>query len=95
MTTSPNARRSRFRPTHALGTYAVLSLAGLIATPAGAVTKPQGATPTKPAVKTTSKVVPTTFPSVKVIDLATSKSMDLATFNVTTKPQLVWIWSPS
>lgn len=95
MTTSSKARRSRFRPTHVLGTFAVLSLAGLIAAPAGAVIKPQGANPTKPAVATSSTVVPMTFPSVKVIDLATSKSIDLTTFNITTKPQLVWIWSPS
>jgi hypothetical protein len=42
-----------------------------------------------------AKAAPTTFPSVKVIDLATSKSTDLASLNVTTKPQLVWFWAPT
>lgn len=60
---------------------------------AGAATKSTKATPK--VAKAAKAAAPSTFPSVKVIDLATSKSVDLASFNVTTKPQLVWFWAPT
>ncbi len=61
-----------------------------------AVPKPSAKSPSKSATKSAAaKVMPTTFPAIKVIDLATSKTIDLATLNVTSKPQLVWFWAPT
>ncbi len=79
------------RPWHAVGGVA---LALLVSTGgvAGAASKTTKA-PVK--VATSKSAVPTSFPKVKVIDLATAKTVDLATFNVTTKPQLVWFWAPT
>lgn len=59
---------------------------------AGATSKARQAPPKAAASKT---VAPTTFPKVKVIDLTTAKTVDLASLNVTTKPQLVWFWAPT
>ena len=38
---------------------------------------------------------PTTFPKLKVLDLATGKTIDLASLNVSAKPQLIWFWAPT
>ena len=98
MTVASTGRWRRRRPAHLLTSFAALALVGVVTLPAGAVRPPTAATAatgSATTVKTASKVRPTTFPSVKVIDLATMKRIDLATFNATSKPQLVWIWSPS
>ena len=73
-------------------TLALLISTGGVAGVADAATKAVKA-PTKLA--SAKSAVPTTFPKVKVIDLATAKTVDLASFNVTNKPQLVWFWAPT
>ena len=62
----------------------------LVASPVSAATTPKAAKNANVAVK-----APTTFPTLKVLDLATGKTIDLASFNVSTKPQLVWFWAPT
>lgn len=74
---------------------AVISIAGVftavaLTAPAGAATKTTKAAKAKPAAKG-----PTTFPALKVLDLATAKTVDLATLNVSKKPQLIWFWAPT
>ena len=53
----------------------------------------QTATQTK--VARTKTALPTTFPRLKVLDLATAKTIDLASLNVSAKPQLIWFWAPT
>ncbi len=60
---------------------------GALAQPAVAAAKPSRAAP--------KNAVPTTFPKLKVLDLATAKTFDLATLNVSAKPQLIWFWAPT
>lgn len=88
----PTLRVKRF----AAVAFVAITGFGLLTDVAGAATKavpkPSAKSPSKSAA---AKLVPTTFPAVKVIDLATSKTIDLATLNVTSKPQLVWFWAPS
>lgn len=83
--------RSRVRPQR-LFAVAAACVAAMSATalPAIAATKPK-ALPTK----TASAKSPPTFPKMKVLDLATAKTIDLASLNVTTKPQLIWFWAPT
>lgn len=92
----PTLRVKRF----AAVAFVAITGFGLLTDVAGAATKavpkPSAKSPSKSASKSAAaKLVPTTFPAVKVIDLATSKTIDLATLNVTSKPQLVWFWAPS
>lgn len=61
---------------------------GALAQPVGAAAKPSKAALPKAAA-------PTTFPKLKVLDLATAKTIDLASFNVSAKPQLIWFWAPT
>lgn len=75
----------------AVGASSVVG-AGAIAQPAIAVTKPPKAVQTKAAQVASA---PTTFPKLKVLDLATGKTIDLASLNVSAKPQLIWFWAPT
>lgn len=81
----PNSAR-RLIAIVAVGAASALGI-GALAQPAGAVTKP-----TKAVRKATPR---TTFPKLKVLDLATAKTIDLASFNVSAKPQLIWFWAPT
>ena len=94
-----NARSLRMRRLTGAAVVAIVGTSFLVdfaSAATKAVPKPSAKSPGKSAAKSaTAKVIPTTFPSVKVIDLATSKTIDLATLNVTSKPQLVWFWAPS
>ena len=80
----------------AVGAASVVAV-GAVAQPALAVAKPaqtaQTATQTK--VARTKTPLPTTFPRLKVLDLATAKTIDLASLNVSAKPQLIWFWAPT
>ncbi len=92
MTHPKNDRR---RPSVAIAaTGLALAFCGAaLASPASAATKTTKAS--TPAKASAAVKGPTTFPKLKVLDLATAKSMDLATLNVTKKPQLVWFWAPT
>jgi hypothetical protein len=81
----------RIRRSLALAGALTLALTGAAS---GAAKTTKAAKVAKAATKAAA-VAPTTFPSVKVIDLSSSKSFDLASLNVTTKPQLVWFWAPT
>ena len=84
--------RSRVRPQR-LFAVAAACVAAVSATalPAFAASKPSKA----PQTKTAPVKSAPTFPKMKVLDLATAKTIDLASLNVTTKPQLVWFWAPT
>lgn len=74
-------------------TAAALTLAAVAfgaVEPARAAAKPASAAKTKSVAK-----IPSTLPSFKVIDLATAKAVDLGSFNVSSKPQLIWFWAPT
>ena len=86
--TSPHPRSVRlFIAIAAVGAASVAAV-GAMASPAGAATKLSKTAQTKAAV-------PTTFPRLKVLDLATAKTIDLASLNVSAKPQLIWFWAPT
>ncbi len=86
--TSPHPRTLRFRLVAVVAGAASVVGVGALAQPVGAATKPSKAARTKTAA-------PTTFPKLKVLDLATAKTIDLATLNVSAKPQLIWFWAPT
>ncbi len=71
----------------AIGAVSVVGV-GAIAQPVSATAKPSKAARTKAAV-------PAPFPKLKVLDLATAKTIDLATLNLSAKPQLIWFWAPT
>lgn len=80
----------------AAGAASVIGV-GAVAQPALAATKPSKAaqTATQTKVAQTKTPLPTTFPRLKVLDLATAKTIDLASLNVSAKPQLIWFWAPT
>ena len=86
--TSPHPRSPRFLVASvALVAVSVVGVCA-IAQPVSATAKPSKAARTKTAV-------PAPFPKLKVLDLATAKTIDLATLNITAKPQLIWFWAPT
>ena len=87
MTLPPTRSTRRAFATAALFLTATFA-AGSLSSPVAAATK------TTKAVKAKSAAAKT-FPNLKVLDLATAKSIDLATLNVSAKPQLIWFWAPT
>ncbi len=86
--TSPRPSSARLLIATVAVSAASLVGVGAITAPAIAASKTSKPVKTKPAA-------PTTFPKLKVLDLATAKTIDLASLNVSTKPQLVWFWAPT
>jgi hypothetical protein len=78
----------RYRFTSAV--ICTLSVLAIAAPSAEAKTK------AKPKAKATkSAAAKGALPALKVIDLTSGKTIDLASLNASTKPQLVWFWAPT
>lgn len=74
--------------------FVLASMLGLATVVASGVAAPSVGAATK-TTKSVKAAAPTTFPKLKVLDLATSKTIDLASLNRSAKPQLIWFWAPT
>ena len=83
--------RSRVRPQRLFAVAAAAACVAAVSALPATAAKPSKALQTK----TAPAKLAATFPKMKVLDLATAKTIDLASLNVTTKPQLIWFWAPT
>ena len=87
-----------------LGFFAAVAMATIVVAPTGsfaATTKTKAAkVAPKTAAKPVTKVAPkaaifkSDLPSVTVLDLSSSKNVDLASFADGKRPSLIWFWAP-
>jgi hypothetical protein len=105
MMTKPIRGHSLCTVKRGFGVVAAVGVATIVAFPDGsfAATKAKPSTPkvapkasAKAAAKATPKaaIFKSDLPSVSVLDLSTSKNVDLASFADGKRPSLIWFWAP-